>query len=201
MRDKYKVILVDDEIDVAERIAHKMQWEELGFEKPVICKNALDALEVAEKIHPEVVMTDITMPYMNGLQLSHKLKEEYPNIRIIIFSGYDEFEYAQEAVHIQAEEYILKPIDADKLKTVFTNIRNALDKEYDERQNISKLESYYNDSLPILQESFYASLMENKFAKDQLDHFKEIYSIEPSIYSCNACSPFSHCSSKSCIND
>ena len=45
MRDKYKVILVDDEIDVAERIAHKMQWEELGFEKPVICKNALDALE------------------------------------------------------------------------------------------------------------------------------------------------------------
>ena len=52
MRDKYKVILVDDEIDVAERIAHKMQWEELGFEKPVICKNALDALEVAEKIHP-----------------------------------------------------------------------------------------------------------------------------------------------------
>ena len=171
MRDKYKVILVDDEIDVAERIANKMQWEELGVEKPVICKNALDALDVAEKIHPEVVMTDITMPYMNGLQLSHKLKEEYPNIRIIIFSGYDEFEYAQEAVHIQAEEYILKPIDADKLKTVFTNIRNALDKEYDERQNISKLESYYNDSLPILQESFYASLMENKFAKDQLDHF------------------------------
>ncbi len=105
MRDKYKVILVDDEIDVAERIANKMQWEELGFEKPVICKNALDALDVAEKIHPEVVMTDITMPYMNGLQLSHKLKEEYPNIRIIIFSGYDEFEYAQEAVHIQAEEY------------------------------------------------------------------------------------------------
>lgn len=178
MRDKYKVILVDDEIDVAERIANKMQWEELRFEKPVICKNALDALDVAEKIHPEVVMTDITMPYMNGLQLSHKLKEEYPNIRIIIFSGYDEFEYAQEAVHIQAEEYILKPIDADKLKTVFTNIRNDLDKEYDERQNISKLESYYNDSLPILQESFYASLMENKFAKDQLDHFKEIYSID-----------------------
>lgn len=49
MRDKYKVILVDDEIDVAERIAHKMQWEELGFEKPVICKNALDALEGRKK--------------------------------------------------------------------------------------------------------------------------------------------------------
>ena len=136
----YKVLLVDDEEEVRNAIEQRINWEELGFEVIGKAQNGVKAMEIAEKLQPDVVITDIKMPYMNGLQLSHKLKEEYPNIRIIIFSGYDEFEYAQEAVHIQAEEYILKPIDADKLKTVFTNIRNDLDKEYDERQNISKLE-------------------------------------------------------------
>jgi two-component system, response regulator YesN len=178
MKDKYKIILVDDESDVAERISHKLEWSEIGFETPVICNNALDALEVCEKLKPEVVMTDITMPYMNGLELSRKLKNEYPNIRIIIFSGYDEFEYAQEAIHIQAEEYILKPIDSEQLKQIFTRMKSSLDKEYDERQNINKLESYYKDSLPILQESFYSSLMENKVPTDKLEHFMNNYSID-----------------------
>ncbi len=178
MRDKYKVILVDDEIDVAERISHKINWNDIGFEEPVICNNALEALEVSEKIKPEVVMTDITMPYMNGLELAHKLKEEYPNIRIIIFSGYDEFEYAQEAVHIQAEEYILKPIDSEKLMQIFEKTKKSLDKEYDEKQNVYKLESYYKDSLPILQESFYSSLMEGKVPVEKLEHYKNNYSIQ-----------------------
>ncbi len=178
MRDKYKVVLVDDEIDVAQRISHRINWNEIGFEEPVICNNALEALEVCEKIKPEVVMTDITMPYMNGLELAHKLKEEYPNIRIIIFSGYDEFEYAQEAVHIQAEEYILKPIDSEKLMQIFVRTKTSLDKEYDEKQNIHKLESYYKDSLPILQESFYSSLMEGKVPVEKLEYYKSNYSID-----------------------
>ncbi len=178
MKDKYKVVLVDDESDVAERISRKLEWNEIGFETPVLCNNALDALDICEKIKPEVVMTDITMPYMNGLELAKKLKDEYPNIRIIIFSGYDEFEYAQEAVHIQAEEYILKPIDSEQLKEIFQRMKSSLDKEYDEIQNVSKLESYYNDSLPTLQESFYASLIENKIPMDKLDHFLENYSID-----------------------
>lgn len=178
MKEKYKVILVDDEEDVAERISHIINWSEIGFENPVVCNNALDALDVCETLKPEVVLTDITMPYMNGLELSRKLKDEYPNIRIIIFSGYDEFEYAQEAVHIQAEEYILKPIDSEKLKQVFLRVKQGLDKEYDDRQNINKLELYYKDSLPMLQESFYSSLMEGKIPADKLDHFMNIYSID-----------------------
>lgn len=177
MKEKYKVLLVDDESDVAQVISRKLNWNELGFEEPTICSNGLEALDAAEKNRPDVVMTDITMPYMNGLELAHKLKDQYPNIRIIIFSGYDEFEYAQEAIHIQAEEYILKPIDSDKLKDVFIRIKEGLDKEFDEQQNISKLESYYKDSLPTLQESFYSSLIENKIPSDKLDYYVNNYQI------------------------
>lgn len=178
MNDKYYVLLVDDETDVAKAIASKINWKEIGFANPTISNNGLEALEIAEKEHPNVVMTDINMPYLNGLELAKKLKNEYPDIRIIFFSGYDEFEYAKEAIHMQAEEYILKPIDSEELKKVFVRVKESLDKEYDERQNVTKLESYYKESLPMLQESFYSSLMEGKIPTDKMDYYIENYAID-----------------------
>ena len=90
-------------------------------------RNGVEALEMAEEIQPDVVMTDIKMPYMDGLTLSKKLKELYQKIKIIIFSGFDEFEYAKEAIKIEAEEYILKPINSNELREVFERIRTNLD--------------------------------------------------------------------------
>ena len=120
--NKYKVMLVDDEEDVAQAIMKKMNWEEMGFEKPRYAHNGLEALELAEESRPDIVMTDIKMPYMDGMELSRNLRKLYPNIRIIIFSGFDEFEYAKEAIRLEAEEYILKPIDADELKACRLNL-------------------------------------------------------------------------------
>ncbi|MDQ9869076.1 response regulator, partial [Acinetobacter baumannii] len=77
---------------------------------PVLAKNGIEALEVAEEDTPDIVMTDIKMPYMDGLTLARKLKEFRSDIRVIILSGFDEFEYAKEAIHLEAEEYILKPV-------------------------------------------------------------------------------------------
>ena len=167
--NNYSVMLVDDEEDVIQAILHKMDWEAMGYMKPEYAHNGLEALDLAENHTPDVVMTDIKMPYMDGLELSRKLKEQYPNIRIIIFSGFDEFEYAKEAIRLEAEEYILKPIDAGELKDVFGRIHAALDKEFDEKQNVEKLTTYYMESLPLLQEDFYASLVEGRISENHLD--------------------------------
>ena len=76
---------------------------------------------MAEECVPDVVLTDIKMPYMDGLAMSRKLKEQYPNIKIIIFSGFDEFEYAKEAIDIEVEQYLLKPVNAEELgQGIFT---------------------------------------------------------------------------------
>ena len=119
-----KVFLVEDEIVMREGIKKNIDWEKEGFSFTGEASDGELAFPMIQKLHPDILITDIRMPFMDGLELSRLVKREFPNIKIIILSGYDEFEYAQEAVHIQAEEYILKPIDADKLKTVFTNIRN-----------------------------------------------------------------------------
>ena len=168
-------MLVDDEEDVIQVIIRKMNWEKLGFTVQGYAHNGLEALEMAEEEQPDVVMTDIKMPFMDGLELSRRLKEQYPTIKIIIFSGFDQFEYAKEAIRLEAEEYILKPIDADELRAVFERIHASLDQEFDEKQNINMLKNYYMESLPILQENFCTALIEgrepaNSLSRDMMDY-------------------------------
>lgn len=166
---KYSVLLVDDEEDVVEAIVQKIDWEGLGYSLVGYAKNGLEALEIAEEKQIDVVLTDIKMPYMDGLTLSHRLKELYPSIKIIIFSGFDEFEYAKEAIRLEAEEYMLKPVDAGELSRVFQKVHDALDQEFDEKQSIHRLKNYYLESLPILQESFYTSLIEGTLPQQDME--------------------------------
>ena len=105
--EQYKVILVDDEAEVIDIMEAKIRWSELGFEVVGSAKNGVKALELVEKLQPDVVLTDIRMPYMDGLELSRKLNQDYPNIYIILCTGFDEFEYAKEAVHLDIKEYLL----------------------------------------------------------------------------------------------
>ena len=83
--EKYSVLLVDDEEDVIQIIMKKMDWESMGFRVAGYAHNGVEALEMAEELQPDVVMTDIKMPYMDGLTLSRKLKELYRTVKIIIF--------------------------------------------------------------------------------------------------------------------
>jgi len=176
--DKYKVLLVDDEENVISVILKKINWEELGFSVIGYAHNGIKALEMAEEEQPDVVMTDIKMPYMDGLELSRRLKNEFPNVKILLFSGFDEFEYAKEAVHLEVEEYVLKPIDSDELKSVFLRIKENLDKEDRERRNLKKLEEYYLNSLPLLQMNFYTTLIEGSVKKDYLEKFMDDFRID-----------------------
>ncbi|WP_091205992.1 response regulator [Oribacterium sp. WCC10] len=168
-------MLVDDEENVIQVIINKIDWESLGFSVQGYAHNGLEALEMAEESQPDVVMTDIKMPYMDGLELARRLKQQYPTIKIIIFSGFDEFEYAKEAIRLEAEEYILKPIDSTELSEVFKRIKTSLDKEFNEKQNINMLKKYYQESLPILQENFYTALIEGRedeetLSRDMMDY-------------------------------
>ena len=108
--DKYKVLLVDDEEEAIEAIRLKLEWETLGFEVIGSANNGVKALELVERLQPDVVITDIKMPYMDGLELARALNEDYQNIHIIIFTGFDEFEYAKEAVHLEQNCFRQEPL-------------------------------------------------------------------------------------------
>lgn len=157
--DLYKVILVDDEEDVRVSIEKKVNWKELGFELVGSVSNGEEALELTEQMSIDVVMTDIKMPFMDGLTLCSKVKNSYKNTKVVLLSGFDDFEFAREAIHLEAEEYLLKPIGAQDLENVFHKIKDNLDKELDERRNIENLREYYNNSLPMLKEQLLTGLL------------------------------------------
>ena len=173
--DKYKVILVDDEEEVIDVIERKIHWDMLGFDVVGSANNGVKALELVEKLQPDVVITDIKMPYMDGLELSRRLNNDYQNIHIIIFTGFDEFEYAKEAVHLEIEEYMLKPINALELSDCLKRVKNSLDKEREEKLNVEKLANYFNASLPVLQTNLFVSLIEGRVSESDYEKFLAAY--------------------------
>lgn len=134
--EQYKVILVDDEVEVIDVMKKKIRWNDLGFDVVGSATNGVKALELVEKLQPDVVLTDIKMPYMDGLELARKLNQDYPNIYIMLCTGFDEFEYAKEAVHLEIKEYMLKPISATELSESLMKLKATLDREREIKQRL-----------------------------------------------------------------
>lgn len=177
MMDKYTVLLVDDEEEVIQVIMKKINWEDIGFSVIGYANNGEKALEMVENHQPDVVMTDIKMPYMDGMKLSNRIKTEFPATKILLFTGFDEFEYAREAVHLEIEEYILKPVNSVELTNVFTQLKIKLDQEISEKRNVEILKKYYMDSLPLLQTNFYSTLIEGRIQEEELPTYLSDYQI------------------------
>lgn len=175
--NEYTVILVDDEKEVRDSILRKLDWSLLGFRVIGSAENGEEALEMAQRLQPDVVMTDIKMPFMDGLTFCQKLKKTQRNVKIIIFSGFDEFEYAKEAIKLEVEEYILKPINATELANVFERIHTLIDQELDEKRNIDKLARYYQASLPILRDQFIIGLLDGQVAKERIEEFNKHFEL------------------------
>ena len=103
----YRIMIVDDETEVREGIAGRVDWDAAGFTIVATAENGQDALEKSEFLDLDVVLTDIKMPYMDGLTLGAELQKRSPATKLIILSGFDEFEYAKEAIKLNVLGYVL----------------------------------------------------------------------------------------------
>ncbi len=155
----YRIILADDEEEVRKGIIRKIDWTGLGFEVVGDAGNGQDAWEMIEQLEPDVVMTDIRMPYMDGLTLSAKIRKKYPSMKILIFSGYDDFEYAKQAIKLKVTEYILKPVNMEELTEILSRVKDSLDDEIEQRRNVNLLRENYRKNLPIIRELFFNDLV------------------------------------------
>ena len=175
--DRYTLLLVDDEEEVIQIIMKKIAWEEIGFSVIGHANNGVKALEMVEEYQPDVMITDIKMPYMDGMELAKQVKAEYPDTKILFFTGFDEFEYAREAIHLEAEEYILKPLNAIELTEIFKRLKTKLDQEISEKRNAKILQEYYLESLPLLQANFYSTLIEGRIQEEEIPKYITDYQI------------------------
>lgn len=169
----YRMMLVDDEEEVRMGIIRKLDWEKLGFQIVGDAENGQDALEKIEQLEPDVIMTDIRMPYMDGLSLSARIRQKYPSVKILIFSGYDDFEYAQQAIKLNVTEYILKPVNVEELMEILNRVKENLDEEIEQRRNVHLLRERYRSSLPILRELYLNDLVRGNARGGIEDHLRE----------------------------
>ncbi len=150
----YKVMLVDDEAVVREGLRNIIDWPRHGFELAGDFTNGRDALEAIETLRPDLVLTDINMPFMNGLELSEQILQRYPYIKIIILTGYDQFEYAQQALRLKIHDFILKPITASETRALLDKVHAEMEEEKRRGEDVGRLYSQLNQSLPLLRERF-----------------------------------------------
>ena len=110
-----KIFLAEDEVVVRETIKRMIPWEELGFELVGEAADGEMALPLLLRQQPDLLITDIKMPFMDGLTLARLAKKEIPGLKVVILSGYDDFNYAKQAIGIGVEDYLLKPITKNAL--------------------------------------------------------------------------------------
>lgn len=110
------LLIVDDEKAVSDTILEKIPWSEIGFSQVVTAKNGIDAMEKCYGFYPDICLSDIKMPKMNGIQLGYCLKERFPESQLIYLSGYTDKEYLKEAIDLHVVGYIEKPIDLEEIR-------------------------------------------------------------------------------------
>lgn len=136
--NEIKVFLVEDEMVIRRGIKNSIDWEKEGY---IFCGEASDgelAYPMIIKEKPDILITDIRMPFMDGLELCKLVKKELPNIKILILSGYDEFDYAKEAIRLGVTEYLLKPISSDKLLEALNGVSESIRREKEDKDLVRK---------------------------------------------------------------
>ena len=127
----YTVIVADDEDEIREAVCTMIPWEELGFCLVGNASNGLDALELVEQYEPDLLLTDIRMPFISGIELARQVREVRPATNIAFLSGYDDFEYAKQAIQYNIISYMLKPLTMEGLAKELKNIRQKIDAQFE----------------------------------------------------------------------
>ena len=126
----YTVVVADDEDELREAVCTMTPWEALGFHLVGNASNGLDALELVERLEPDLLLTDIRMPFISGLELARQVREIRPAMHIAFLSGYDDFEYAKQAIQYNIISYMLKPLTMDGLAAELKVIHEKIDRRY-----------------------------------------------------------------------
>jgi two-component system, response regulator YesN len=163
-----KILIADDEENIRKGLKAAVYWEQYGYEICGEAENGIEALEMACELRPDLIIVDIRMPGMDGLQMVRKFREMDGNSRIIILSGYSEFQYAKQSIELGVEVYLLKPIDEVELTAQIVRIGNSIMGE-------KRQKDVFNDSLAAARNGLVVKLVADQFSEDILYKANDIF--------------------------
>lgn len=155
----HKIVFIDDDAIILRGMSQTIPWEVEGFQLAGTARDGETGLVLIERERPQVVITDIRMPFMDGIQLTEHVKQQFPDIKIIMMTSYDEFEYAQKALQLKVFDFVLKPVEKDVL---LQTVRRASD-EWEKDQTILK------KAIPMLRQRFLDHLIHGRIKHDEIE--------------------------------
>lgn len=158
----HQLLIVDDQIDLADDLAHMLPWHEVGIAKVYKAYSAQEALEIVQAQPIDIVITDIRMPGMTGLELIERIRSSWKNIKCILLSGYSDFEYAQTALQHQANNYLLKPADDEQLLEAVRKAAREIEEQWGNISSKEKALASLKAHLPVLRNHLLQDLLNNR---------------------------------------
>lgn len=162
-----KLLIVDDDMWIREGLRRKIRWEQAGIQVTGTAADGEEALKLMEELRPDLVLTDIQMPFLDGLQLAERINGDYPGTKVVFLTGYDDFSYAKRALRLQAADYILKYEDNEVILNAVAAAASTLLAEKRGAENVRK-------SHALIQNKFFTELFEGcanpEWARKELDN-------------------------------
>ena len=149
-----KIFLVEDEMIIRRGIKNSIEWEKEGYQFAGEASDGELAFPMILREKPDIVLTDIKMPFMDGLELSRLIRKELPETKILILSGYDEFEYAKEAIRIGITDYLLKPVSSTRLLEALDDVRRKIEQEKEEKALLIQYQKEMQENMEHEKEKF-----------------------------------------------
>lgn len=162
-----KVMVVDDEENIRLGIVEGIDWESYGLEVACQAANGREALIEAQRHRPDIILLDINMPFVNGLEFTKQARQFLPDSFIIILSGYSDFEYAKESIKYGVSEYLLKPISPVELMEAIVKARDKLTENHRKEQYLNSLKQQFRESLPALREKWVYDLLHSSYLESE----------------------------------
>ncbi|WLR48068.1 response regulator [Halobacillus litoralis] len=175
----YKVLLVDDEINILEGIAMIVDWEGCGTKLASKARHGQMAFDIIMEQKPDIVITDIKMPGLNGVQLIRKVHETYPDIRFIVLSGHDEFEFAKTAMECNVKHYLLKPSNEQKIEKALKEVVADLNEKEEKEAFLESMQDHLKKVMPKAKEQFLKEFITNKkYGVQDWEYYSRIFEID-----------------------
>ncbi|AEY64438.1 response regulator [Clostridium sp. BNL1100] len=176
-QDKLKVMLVDDEENTRNLLRLVLDWEAMGFEIAGEASSGQEGLNLVDELLPDLIVTDIKMPFMDGLEFARLVAENYPTIKVIVLTAYEEFEYAKQGIKMGISDFLLKPIKRSEIKESIENIRKKILNERIDREEYNKVREKLKESLPILIEKLLNDLVMSNNLPQDINEKLEYYNL------------------------
>lgn len=174
----YSVLLVDDERIITEGMSKVIDWESIGTTLIGTARNGIEAFQFIEEKKPDIVISDIKMPGMNGLELVSKVYKLYPDTKFILLSGFGEFEYAKQAMECGVKHYLLKPCNENAIAKALQEVCAELDQQKVRLQLVENMKKTIETVLPYAKESFLKEAVTNGLKEEDLSYYQNLFQMD-----------------------